>query len=60
MAKEVKDYNSVERSILEAVDAIANPVVQTLSPKGGNVMFMDADGHPVVSNDESVSHVQSC
>lgn len=50
MNKVISNFNEVELKILEAVDAIAAPVIQTLSPKGGNVMF-NSGGRTIVSND---------
>lgn len=50
MNKLVKNYEKVEQDILDAVSLIADPVVQTLSPKGGNVMYTEG-GKSVVSND---------
>lgn len=50
MNKVIKEYTKVEQDILDAVSMIADPVVQTLSPKGGNVMYTEG-GQSVVSND---------
>lgn len=50
MNKIIKSYDKVEQDILDAVSMIADPVVQTLSPKGGNVMYNEG-GRTVVSND---------
>jgi chaperonin GroEL len=48
--KIILPFDKVEQDILDAVSMIADPVVQTLSPKGGNVMFNDGTA-TVVSND---------
>ena len=50
MNKIIQSYDKVEQDILDAVATIADPVVQTLSPKGGNVMYNDG-GRSIVSND---------
>lgn len=51
MTKKIYKYSDIKEKILEAVDLIADPVKQTLSPKGGNVIFQDERGNPVQSND---------
>lgn len=49
MTNKVLHYKDIKDKLLEAVDLIANPVVQTLSPKGGNVLFSHQG--TTVSND---------
>lgn len=44
-------YGSIQNKILEAVDMIADPIRQTMSPKGSNVIFEDALGHHHLTND---------
>lgn len=51
MIKQIKHYSEVEDKIIEAVDTIANPVRQTIGPKGGNVIFEDDNGNVSVTND---------
>lgn len=51
MSKIIKTYEEVKPKIKNAVALIANPVIQTLSPRGGNVMFEDANGSINVTND---------
>ncbi len=50
MSNKVYKYSDIDDKILSAVSLIADPVTQTLSPKGGNVMFMHND-KPIISND---------
>lgn len=49
--KLVLPYSDIRKTILEAVDMIANPVKQTLSPKGGNVIIQDDSGGVQHTND---------
>jgi chaperonin GroEL len=49
--KIVYPYSEIKDKILIAADMIANPVGQTLSPKGGNVLFEDDYGNPTWTND---------
>jgi len=51
MNKLIYKYEDVSDEILKAVDIIADPVIQTLSPKGSNVMFEDINGNQKVTND---------
>lgn len=51
MTKKIYPYSEIKEKILQAVDIIADPVRQTLSPKGGNVIFQDDRGSPIQSND---------
>jgi len=48
--REIYKLEDVEKDILTAISAITDPVVQTLSPRGGNVMYNDG-GQITVSND---------
>lgn len=50
-SKEVYRYDDIKDKIIKAVNLIADPVKQTLSPKGGNVIFQDNNGTPIVTND---------
>lgn len=49
--KEIHNYINIKEEILKAVDIIADPVRQTLSPKGSNVIFEDERGNINQSND---------
>jgi len=48
MSRKVLKYDDVVQELSQAIETIAGPVVQTLSPKGGNVMFNDGT---IISND---------
>ncbi len=41
MNKKIYHFNDVKHKIIKAVDIINNPVRQTLTPKGGNVIYED-------------------
>lgn len=49
--KQVFSYAQVRDKILKGVDTIADPIRQTLSPRGGNVIYADALGSVSVTND---------
>jgi len=49
--KEVHNYRDVKDRIISGLDKIANPVIQTLSPKGRNVLFENEIGMPFLTND---------
>lgn len=49
--KQVRQVSDIRDRIFAAVDTIADPVRQTLSPRGGNVLFHDANGSVNVTND---------
>ncbi len=49
--KLIENTPEVRAKLLTALDKIAKPVVQTLSPKGGNVMYEDSNGGIYVTND---------
>lgn len=51
MKKIIKSYEEAKDQIVTAVNKIADPVVQTLSPRGANVMFEDESGLVSVTND---------
>ena len=51
MKKVIKTYEEAKPHIKRAVSLIADPVIQTLSPQGGNVMFEDSHGGINVTND---------
>ena len=51
MNKIIKSYEEAKPQIQRAVNMIADPVIQTLSPQGGNVMFEDETGMVTVTND---------
>ena len=51
MSKKIYHYRDIKDKIIRAVDMIANPVIQTLSPKGGNVIYEDKNGDQFVTND---------
>jgi len=49
--KDIFSYEVARDSIIAGIDKIAEPVVQTLSPKGRNVFYEDSNGFPQVTND---------
>lgn len=49
--KVVYSYGQFKDKVPEALRTIADPVRQTLSPKGGNVLFEDDYGSPTWTND---------
>nr|AQM32612.1 chaperonin GroEL [uncultured virus] len=49
--KQIEQSSKIQEKILRAVDKIADPVVQTLGPKGGNVLYEDTRGGLYVTND---------
>lgn len=49
--KLVFHYDEVMKDILKGIDIIANPVKQTMSPKGGNVIYEDERGNQNYTND---------
>lgn len=49
--KQVFSYDQIREKIFKAVDTIADPIRQTLSPRGGNVIYTDALGSVNVTND---------
>jgi len=49
--KQIKNSREIRSRILSGVDLITEPVVQTLSPKGKNVLFEDSHGGIFVTND---------
>lgn len=51
MDKKIFKYEDIKDKILSGIDLIANPVKQTLSPKGGNVLFENGYGSHFLSND---------
>lgn len=51
MIKQVRHYSEVQNRIVKAVDTITDPIKQTISPKGGNVLFEKPSGEIVVTND---------
>jgi chaperonin GroEL len=51
MYKLVYKYSEVEDEVFEAIDIITDPIKQTLSPKGGNVIYEDDNGNQFVTND---------
>ena len=51
MKKKILKFEDAREKIIRAVDMIADPVRQTMSPKGSNVLFEDANGSQIVSND---------
>jgi chaperonin GroEL len=51
VTKLIQSRKEVRDKILHAVDLIVNPVVQTLSPQGGNVLYEDSQGGLYVTND---------
>ena len=51
MDKKIYKYSDIEDKIIKGVNTITDPIRQTLSPKGGNVLYEDAQGHQFVTND---------
>jgi chaperonin GroEL len=51
MSKLIVRSKDIEDKILEAVDIITDPIKQTMSPKGGNVLFENAYGTQSYTND---------
>lgn len=49
--KEVRQYSDIEDKIVRAVETIADPIRQTLGPRGGNVIFETDQGDVTVTND---------
>lgn len=51
MNKEIFHYPNIKDKILNAIDTINDPVRQTLSPRGGNVIYVDERGDVRYTND---------
>lgn len=51
MNKQVLRYKDVKDKILHAVDTIADPIRETISPKGRNVIFESKQGEYISTND---------
>jgi chaperonin GroEL len=51
MIKKIYKTEDCLQQIKEAVNLIADPVIQTLSPKGSNVLYEDDKGNQHVTND---------
>jgi chaperonin GroEL len=51
MNKKVYKYSDIEDRIVGAVDIITKPIAQTMSPKGGNVIYEDDQGNQHYTND---------
>lgn len=51
MNKAVYKYSDIKDKIIHAIDTIADPIKQTLSPRGANVIFEDDNGNQYVTND---------
>lgn len=49
--KQIHKYSDIKDKILHAVDTITDPIAQTLSPRGGNVIFEDEQGTQFSTND---------
>lgn len=49
--KKIYRYEDIKDKIIHAVDTITDPVRQTLSPKGGNVIYADDNGNIKFTND---------
>lgn len=56
MKKLIYNYEEAKLHIVNAVNMIANPVIQTLSPRGGNVMFEDETGMVTVPQRRVTPH----
>ena len=59
MDKEIFKIEDVESQILGAISAITAPVVQTLSPRGGNVLYQDGTSNEVVVSNDGVNIAKS-
>jgi chaperonin GroEL len=51
MEKLIKQSTEIADKIIRAVDTITDPIRQTLSPRGGNVIFESDGGEITVTND---------
>ncbi len=51
MNKKIYSSKEIQDKILTGVDTICNPVKETLSPRGGNVLFETDRGDHVLTND---------
>ncbi len=51
MNKKIYRYEDIEDKIINAVETITNPIAQTISPKGGNVIYEDQQGSQYSTND---------
>jgi chaperonin GroEL len=51
MNKLILKFEDVKDEIKKAVSMIADPVIQTLGPMGGNVLYEDSNGDQFTSND---------
>ena len=51
MGKKIYRYSEVKDKIVKAIDTITDPIKQTLSPKGGNVLYEDGMFNQYVTND---------
>ena len=51
MDKLIYNQEEVRAKVLSGIDFLANPVKQTLSPKGGNVLYETEKGDQVLTND---------
>jgi len=51
MIKEVHNFKDIREQILRGVSTLADPIVGTMGPKGRNVLFENANGSVVSSND---------
>lgn len=51
MVKKIYKYSEAKDKVLHAIDTIADPIKQTLGPKGGNVLYEDSKGDQYVTND---------
>jgi len=51
MNKKVFRFSEVKDKVVKAVDTLADPIRQTMSPKGGNVIYEDDRGDQFVTND---------
>lgn len=49
--KQVYKYSEIEDKILKAVDIISDPIRETMSPKGRNVLFENDKGSVISTND---------
>lgn len=51
MNKKIWKYEDIKDKIIHAVDLITNPIAQTMSPMGGNVIIEDDNGNQFYTND---------
>lgn len=51
MNMKIYKYSEIKDKIIRGIDLITDPIRQTLSPKGGNVLYEDIQGTQFITND---------